>query len=157
MAVVSNHIKALLIAEDITETSRVAQHKCLTLQHFDYKCQRPRNEAGEPYGATVSVTLNCTLRSTDDIRVFYDRLKSNAVFSYTCVFNAVFDAQKNLSDYEDAMIVTGYVIDVEEEFDSASGEKGDNEQMLVHVKILLSSITYVGRNNNKTLSIINVR
>ena len=154
MAMISNNIKAILIPEDFSEITRVSQDKCLTLQHFDYKCQRSRNEEGIPYGSTVSVTLNCTIRTINDLQVYYDRLKSNAPNTYTFAFNATFDAQKCLSDYEDAMIVSGYIIDIEENFDSAKNENGESEQMLINIKILLSSITYVGKNSNKTLSII---
>lgn len=157
MATVSNNIKALLITEDLSDTTRVTQEKCLTLQHFDYKCQRARNEAGDPYGSTVSVTLNCTMRAAGGLQVFYDRLKSNAIYSYTCVFNATFDDQKLLADYEEAMTFSGYVVDIEEVFDSDTRLTEENEQMLINVKILLSQITYVGRTSNKTLDIINLR
>ena len=154
MAILSNNIKALLIPEDFTEMKGVAQEKCLTVQHFDYKCQRCRNEEGVPYGSTVSVILNCTIRTANSLQTYYDNLKSNNPYSYTFVFNAVFDRQKKLSDYEDAMIVAGHIIDIEEEFNSAKNEKGESEQILCNIKILLSSITYVGKSSNKTLSII---
>lgn len=156
MKTASNHIKALLIARDFTEEGRVSQDQCLTLQHFDYKCQHCRNENGEPYGSTVSATLNCTMRSTGNIQVFYDRLKSSAIHGYTFVFNAVFDDLRLLTDYEDAMIVRGYVVDVEEDFTTAPDDNGDTRQMLLHVKILLSNITYIGRTSNRTLPIIDV-
>lgn len=157
MATLSNHIKALLVTEDISEVARVAQDKCLTLQHFDYKCQRSRDDEGKPYGSTISVTLNCTMRSTDGMRVFYDRIKSIATHNFTFVFNATFDDQRFLADYEDAMIVSGYVTDIEEDFDSSTDGLETGEQMLIHVKILLSRITYVGRISNKILPIINAR
>ena len=154
MARLSNNIKALLIPEDFTEMKGVAQEKCLTVQHFDYKCQRCRNEEGVPYGSTVSVILSCTIRTVNSLQSYYDNLKSNNPNTYTFVFNAVFDEQKKLSDYEDAMIVAGHIINIEEEFNSASNEDGESEQILFNVKILLSSITYVGKNSNKKLSII---
>lgn len=157
MPLASNNIKAILVTEDFSEAARIAQEKCLTLQHFDYKCQRSRNEKGVPYGPTVSVTLNCTMRATGGLQVFYDRLRSNATYSYSFIFNATFDSQKTLADYEDAMIVNGYIVDVEEVFDSASGLHDESSQMLLNVKILLSDITYVGRTSNKVLPIINLR
>ena len=154
MARLSNNIKAILIPEDFTEMKRVAQEKCLTVQHFDYKCQRCRNEEGVPYGSTVSVILSCTIRTVNSLQSYYDNLKSNNPNTYTFVFNAVFDEQKKLSDYEDAMIVAGHIINIEEEFNSASNEDGESEQIQFNVKILLSCITYVGKNSNKKLSII---
>ncbi len=154
MARLSNNIKAILIPEDFTEMKRIAQEKCLTVQHFDYKCQRCRNEEGVPYGSTVSVILSCTIRTVNSLQSYYDNLKSNNPNTYTFVFNAVFDEQKKLSDYEDAMIVAGHIIDIEEEFNSTRNEDGESEQIQFNVKILLSCITYVGKNSNKKLSII---
>ncbi len=154
MAILSNNIKAILIPEDFTEMKRVAQEKCLTVQHFDYKCQRCRNEEGVPYGSTVSVILNCTIRTANSFQAYYDNLKSNNPYSYTFIFNAVFDQQKQLADYEDAMVVTGHIIDIEESFNSAKNAEEESEQMLCYIKILLSGITYVGKSSNKVLSII---
>ncbi len=154
MATLSNNIKAILIPEDFSEMARVSQDKCLTLQHFDYKCQRCRNEEGIPYGSTVSVVLNCTIRTVEDLHVYYDCLKKNVPQAFSFIFNATFDNQRSLYDYEDAMIADGYVIDIEEDFNSAMNEDGETEQILCNVKILLSNITYVGKSSNKTLSII---
>lgn len=154
MATLSNNIKAILIPEDFTEMAKVSQDKCLTLQHFDYKCQRCRNEEGIPYGSTVSVILNCTIRTVEDLHVYYDCLKKNAPQAFSFIFNATFDNYRHLWDYEDAMIATGYVVDIEEDFNSATNEAGDTEQILCNIKILLSNITYVGKSSNKTLSII---
>lgn len=154
MATISNNIKATLILEDFSGMKKVAQEKCLTVQHFDYKCQRCRNEEGIPYGSTVSVILNCTIRTVNNLQGFYDNLKSNNPFTYTFVFNATFDEQKKLADYEDAMIVVGHIIDIDEDFNSAANDSGDTEQILCNIKLLLSSITYVGKNSNKKLSII---
>lgn len=153
MATLSNNIKAILIPEDFSEMARVSQEKCLTLQHFDYKCRRCRNEEGVPYGSTVSVILNCSFRTVEDLHAYYDCLKKNESQDFSFIFNATFDDQKKLSDYEDAMVVNGYVVDIEETFNSAMNEAGESEQVLFGIKILLSSITYVGKSSNKILSI----
>ena len=153
----SNNIKALLITEDLSEVEIVSQNSCFTLQHFNYDCNRCRNEMGEPYGPTVSVILQFSIRTLTENggKIFYERLKSTSPYSYTFIFNATFNANKQLSGYEDAMIVSGYVIDIEESFYSAtSGEDKQPEQMLMSAKLLLQDITYIGKNSNKTLSII---
>lgn len=153
--ILSNHIKASLITEDISEIQSVPQSKCLTVQHFDYKCERSRNEEGEPYGTTMSATLRCTVRSTGSLQVFYERMQSTTPYAYTFLFNSTFDERKVLSGYEDAMIITGYIIDIEEVFDTTSPTPDDTTQMLLKLQILLSNITYVGKtqNNNRILSI----
>ncbi len=154
MATLSNNIKAILIPEDFSEMARVSQDKCLTLQHFDYKCQRCRNEEGVPYGSTVSVILNCTIRTVEGLQGYYDCMKKNTPQAFSFIFNATFDNNRYLWDFEDAMIATGYVVDIEEDFNSATNEAGETEQILCDVKILLSNIKYIGKSSNKTLSII---
>ena len=149
----SNHIKASLITEDISETHNILQSKCHIVQHFDYKCQRSRNEEGEAYGTTISAILNCTIQSADNLQVFYERMQSSSPHTYTFLFNSTFDERKELSDYEDAMIVTGYIVDIEEIFDTSSSSPDETTQMLLKFQILLSNITYVGKNNDKILSI----
>lgn len=152
----SNQTKALLIAEDLSEMSVASQENCITLQHFSYACHRSRNEAGVPYGSTVSAVLQFTIKSLSekDGKLFYERLKSNSVYSYTFVFNATFDSRKHLSHYGDALIVSGYVVDVEDDFNTTLAPDGGTEQMLLHVKLLLSSLSYVGKDSKKTLSFV---
>lgn len=149
----SNHIKALLFTEDVSETRNILQSKCHVVQHFDYKCQRPRNEEGEAYGKTISAILNCTILSADNLQVFYEQMQSSSPHAYTFLFNSTFDERKELTDYEDAMIVIGYIVDIEETFDTTSSSPDETTQMLLKFQILLSNITYVGKNNNKILSI----
>lgn len=153
---ISNHVKALLVAEDFSEVARVSQSNCLTVQHFDYRCSRSRNESGMPYGPTVSVIIQFSFKSLSNNKgkIFYDRLKSQSPFPYTFVFNATFDSVQQLSRYDDAMIVSGYIVDIEESFDKAAAPGETVEQMLTNVKMLLCSITYVGKDSNKTLSLI---
>ena len=43
MEITSNHIKALLFLEDITEGIPISQDDCFTIQHFNYNCSRQRN------------------------------------------------------------------------------------------------------------------
>lgn len=152
----SNQVKALLLAEDMTELAVVSQDNCMTVQHFDYRCCRSRNDSGIPYGPTVSVIMNISVKSLSNTgnKIFYERLKSNLQSPFTVIFNATFDDYRKLSYYEDAMIVSGYVVDVEEAFDSSLGTNGETEQMLLQASLLLCSITYVGKNSNRTLSII---
>ncbi len=61
-----------------------------------------------------------------------------------------------LKNYDDAMIVRGYVVDVNEDYNPILTEKGTTEQMLVEVTLLLGSITYVGKEERyKKLEITN--
>ena len=46
----SDHLKAVLYPENLQEVgNNVEKRLCQTIQHFSYKCQRSRNDAGFPY------------------------------------------------------------------------------------------------------------
>jgi hypothetical protein len=89
-------------------------------------------------------------------KVFYSNLLNNAPFNYSFLFNATFNANQRLADYEDGMVVNGYVVSVEENYSANRGITGEEEQILLDVTLLTRSVTYVGReeqNNYKSVFI----
>jgi hypothetical protein len=42
---------------------------------------------------------------------------------------------------------------VDDDFTNAPTSEGDTEQMLIHVKLLVANITYVGLNGNRSIEI----
>ena len=66
MFIVSDYLKAILYTGNLMECRydsnqwTVAKEKCLTIQHFTYKCQRNRNDAGIPYGGVTPTELEFT-------------------------------------------------------------------------------------------------
>ena len=146
----SDHLKAVLYPENLQEVgNNVEKRLCQTIQHFSYKCQRSRNDAGFPYGETTPTELQFTIRlgAPDDGKVFYQQMQRNELFDHTFIFNASFDQTDRLKTYDDAMIVRGYVVDVKEDYNSAVTLQGNFVPMQIEVTLLLSSITYVGKEN----------
>lgn len=146
MPILTNHLKAILYADNLLENSRnVEKDKCPTIQHFLYTCQRSRNDTGIPYGNTTPTELKFTIRlgKPDDAKIFYQQIRMNELFFFSFIFNANFDQNKRLKDYDDAMVVRGYVVDIKEDYAPATSDATD--QMLVEVTLLLSRITYVGK------------
>ena len=78
-------------------------------------------------------------------------MQQNELFDYTFIFNATFDQHDRLSSYEDAMVAKGYVVDVKEDYDATVTEDGTVQQILIEVTLLLSSITYVGKDDNSKI------
>ena len=74
---------------------------------------------------------------------------------YSFLFNAVFGANGRLRDSEDALVATGYLVDVEEVYGKVSAEDGTPEQMLIHARLLLSNLAYLGREKTLNLTITN--
>ncbi len=160
----STNSKALFFPDDLQEVHQVRQDKCLTIQHFGYKCNRERTERGIPYGPTQSSVLQVVLRTTPNTKFYYNQLQNNLPHKYSFLFNTTFDENKVIKDYDAAMVIVGYVVDIEEVFDASQrvfySQKGntmnlnDNEQMLISISILLNDIIYIGKNKNQELSII---
>lgn len=155
----SNELKAIVVAEDFLENPKnVLKENCLLVQHFDYVAEHRRNSAGEVYGPTEPVKLKFTIRvnSPRHARVFYNNLLSNAHSNYSFLFNATFNSYQRLADYEDGMVVNGYVLSVEEDYSATRSITGEEEQILLDVTILTRSVTYMGReeqNNFKSVFI----
>lgn len=139
----------------------IEKNNCPIVQHFSYKCQRNRNDAGIPYGSTIPTELKFTilLGSSKDSKQFYQQLTLNELFEHTFIFNPSFDdsSKAYLKYYEDAMIVKGYVVDVDEDFDTKGTDDNEDNLIQIEVTLLLSSITYQGREEkiNRKLEITN--
>ena len=147
----SNELKAFVVAEDFLENPMgVLKEHCLTVQHFDYQCEHKRNASGEVYGPTEPVMLKFTVRvnSPKHAKVFYSNLLSNSYFNYSFLFNATFNGSQRLGDYEDGMVVNGYVVSVEENYSAGKNQAGEDEQILLDVTLLARSVTYLGRENH---------
>ena len=145
----SNELKAMVIPENILTIKGLLQEQCLTVQKFDYCCLRKRNNRGETYGPAEPVVLEFSIRlnNPSDAKPFYERLTDSEHFNLSFVFNAVFDDNTSLKDYEDGMICDGYVVSIAEDY-SSKGYEANDEQMLLTVKVLLINTTYLGRENN---------
>lgn len=155
----SNHLKATLYTDDIRSLDerrfRIPFDRCFTVLHFSYECRRERNKLGYPFGDTTSTILDFTVRlmSPEDGKPFYRQMQQNEPDYFTFMFNVTLFNRLAVTGYEDAMIVNGYVIDVDDDFTNAPTSEGDTEQMLIHVKLLVANITYVGLNGNRSIEI----
>ena len=56
-----------------------------------------------------------------------------------------------MESFEDAMVVKGYVVDVKEDYDTAVLEDGTMNQIRMEVTLLVSSITYLGKDDNSKI------
>lgn len=148
----SNQLKAALFLEDILEGIPLRQENGFTVQHFDYNCFRTREKAGKPYGPSNASLMHITVKtlSADGYKELYRRLNSTERYAFTLVFNASYDEFKILQDYADAMVVNGYIVEIEELFDTASKKK---EGMMLSMKILLHSLDYLGKRVNRILMV----
>ena len=158
---ISNYIKATLFFDDFSEV-KVKKEQGFTLQQFNYECSRKRNNMGMPYGPTRTTILRFLIKSLPDgyLKEIYKRLDENADSSFSIVFNATFRMDENgentLNDYDSALIITGFVISVDESYgEDPQTSKETANLMMTDVGILTKSITYVGSDNYKKRLYIN--
>lgn len=153
--VLSKELKAMLVMEDIMEQGvSVWQGNCFTVQHFSYELHRGRDGHGLPFGATLPSFMEFSVKVSSDSsgKLFFKRMHQDQTFPFSFIFNAVFNAQGRLTDCDDSMVASGYLIDVEEIYGEESHSDGTDEQMLIKARLLLSNIAYAGR--DKTLNLI---
>ncbi len=150
----SNRLKAVLFPEDITEGIPMRREAGYTIRHFDYNCFRTRDKAGKPYGASNASLMQITVKtvSADGYKEFYHRLNSMERYRFSVVFDASYDASKILRDYADAMVVDGYIVEIEETFDTVDNKK---DGMMLSMKILLHSLDYLGERVDRKLVVNN--
>lgn len=148
----SNRLKAVLFSEDITEGSPMRREAGYTIKHFDYNCFRTRDNAGKPYGSSNASLMQIVVKtvSADGYKEFYNRLNSMERYRFTIVFDATYDQHKILRDYADAMVAEGYIVEIEETFDTIGNKK---DGMQLSMSILLHSVDYLGERADRKLVI----
>lgn len=144
-------LKAVLIHENILENPlNILKENCLTIQSLVYDCVHNRNHVGEVNGTTEPVILKFTVRvnSSHHAKQFYQESILNHSFNFSVLFNVLWGADNRMTSYEDGFIADGYVVHVEEDYHSGKDRSGLDQQMLLSVKVLVRSVTYLGRDRN---------
>ena len=144
----SNELKSIVIADNnvVDNPINVLKENSMTVQHFDYQCRKKRTESNCVYGVSEQVILKFTVRinSSCHAAVFYRCLNSNQPHDFSFLFNATFNNNERLADYEDGMVVNGYVVHIEENYNSQTEGQNDMEQILMTTTLLVRSVNYLG-------------
>lgn len=147
----SNYLKVVFSPEDLCEMSdAILRSNCFTVQHFHYESKRRRdNDSGIDIHAEESTLMDITIRinEPDCGKQLLQHMQDSEQHSYALLFNATFKPTGRLDDYDDALMATGYIINIEEVFETAQ-QNGQQEQMLMHIHLLLNTITFIGKENN---------
>ena len=154
MANLSNELRAVLYKENFLDNPKnVMKENCLVIQQFSYECERMRNSSSEVYGATKPVIMKFTIRvnSPSHAKELYQRLVLNGHYDYSILFNVTYDNNQRLLDYEDGMVVNGYVVSVVENYNSLKDDAGLDKQMMLDVELLVRSAVYLGREKQNNI------
>ena len=141
------YLKAVLFTNNVSEVgASVVQSQCFTVQDYHYHCYRERDDQGNPFGGILSEYLDFSVVAgdLDSGKFFYQCMDMSENTPMSFLFNATFGPTGRLTDFEDGLITYGYVVNVDEgcENDDVSGE----EQVLLHVRMLLSNMLFMGSN-----------
>lgn len=153
--VYSNYLKVLFVVGNVLDENRKwTQEGMLTVQKFDYAFSRTCNSNGIPFGATTNPIVEFTLKfmAENKVKSLVDDIMSRSEDEFSFLFNAQFDQQRKLENFENAVVVRGYVVDMEQMF-AATESNNENQPMELKVKVLASDLTYAGSQSNKTLFI----
>ena len=157
MQSLSNELKAIAVMADISESgTTVTRDQCMTVEKFQYHCERKRDSYGHTYGASdpVELTFCVRINSADQAQPFYQQLTEEEHDVVSFLFNATFSDTKRLSGYDEAMAIEGFIVDIQEVFHSATLSAQDEEQVLLRARMLVRSIIYVAQDDKKTLCFI---
>lgn len=147
--VLNKQLKGICTFGDVTDNSiRIVKSHCYSLQNYTYDCFRSRDEQGIPYGNTAASVLRFTVRfvQMNESKSFYQKLKSNESCIISFFFNATFTDNQELSSYDSALAMKGFIVDLKEQFQSKS-----QKQVELIVEFLIKSIVYVGKDHAKEL------
>jgi hypothetical protein len=147
-------LKAVLFTNNISEVGAgVVQSQCFTVQDYHYHCFRSRDDQGNPFGSILSdyLDFSVVVSDLDACKFFYQAMEQNDSTPMSFLFNATFSPTGRMTDFEDGLVTYGYVIGVDE--DCANNDETGNEQVLIHVRMQLCNMFFLGSNNVHYLEI----
>lgn len=159
--------KAYILTEDVRNASiddkgryQLASNSCYLLQSMNYSMHRCRQENGTPYNTSNMVILELTVQQSEhtSFQVFYSCLKESQSHTFSMLFDATLEGESVLKDYGSAMVLSGYVVDIEETFHGgltslSPGTK--DELMQLTVKVMVDHVTYVGQTSDVNITLYN--
>ena len=147
----TNSQRVLLYLADKTESKPAINNtNGLVIQRFGYESKREHHaEVGKTYHLEDATIIHFSIRVNKpaDVKPLQDHMNQPDKYTYTFLFNPNFQSADTYT-YDDAMMVSGYIVDMEMEYVKQTTDEKIQEQILLHVKLLLNTITFFGENNN---------
>lgn len=147
-------LKAVLYNNNVAEVAgSVVQSQCFTVQDYHYHCYRERDAQGNPFGGVLSEYLDFSVVVADieASKFFYQCMDQSETTPVSFLFNATFGPTGRLTEFEDGLITYGYVVNVDEGCEN--NDETGQEQVLLHVRMLLSNMLFMGSNSVHYLEI----
>lgn len=140
----------IVAASNETSYWQIKANDLLTVQHFSFHMERSRDEAGVPYDPVLATFMVFTVRFPNDgLKDFYTYMKDNGEQSFSFIWSPEFDTSSNgssagcLNNFGGAILVNGHIVDIDETLEFPTGG-GENKQLQLNVKLLVSNISFAG-------------
>ena len=156
MSLKVTELKAIVVMADLqNQDVSITSDKCMSVGHFDYCCFRNRDSKGRTYHDSAPAMLNFIVRfnSIEKAKQFYQQIQKNESGTLSFLFNASF-SNGNLDDYASAMVVNGFIVDIQEDFHSKVSSVQEDQQMIARVRMQVHSIIYKNSNTVKELAFV---
>lgn len=143
---ISNYLKAVLFTSDISQQhTKCSKENGYIIQYYNYHLGRTRDTFGFPYGPTLQTIFKAVVKlpSMEKCKVFYEQLQTSEQHTFSFVFNASYDENNCLKDWDNAMIVNAYVVGIDENYKSF-----DEGYVQIEIELLVSSIIYKGSDSS---------
>ena len=151
--------RGMVLISDVTENGFDASQDwqlSASLESFAYDYAMPLNEAEQAFGATEPATLDFSIRlhkSSHAKIIINNSLHTYDNIRLSFLFDPTFNKRKRVTNYKDGIVVDGYVVQTEVEFRSGKNSQGRERQTILHVRLLLRSVTHItGMNAKKVLT-----
>lgn len=157
MSLKATELKAIVVMADLQEQDRaITSDQCMSVGHFDYACFRNRDGKGRTYHDSAPAMLNFVVRfnAIAKAKQFYQLIQNNDPGTLSFLFNATFSSDRYLDDYAGAMVVKGFIVDIQEDFHSKVSSVQEDKQMIARVRMQIHSIFYKSGNTTKELSFV---
>lgn len=153
MQTTPTNLKGFFVTEDIRSEQHIRQQQCISIENYEYTLQKSRQDNGLPHSTAVCgsmLTITMSIGTRNSMKVLYERIHSSSPTAYSVVFDAKFDEHDIIEDFYSAFILTGNIVGINEDFESAP-EK-DHENFTITVNILINKLTVLGKTSNVTLN-----
>lgn len=144
MAILSNNTKAVLFNDNMLDIGMVQRSQCYVVQQYSFTLNRSRNATGTIYGfdSGSRIVLSIRVGANQSLTPFYQRLNSSDLAYFSFIFNARYDEMNIVEGYDSAILVSGYLVDISEDYERYTP---NNEESAMNVRfcILIREVKYL--------------
>ncbi len=145
-----NKIKISLFIGDVQNAWENTKDKdrYFTIQRFNYNLLKNRNESGIPCEITERTVMDFEIKSPkiNQLQKLYGKMREQEASSFSLLFNPRFGENDELTEYDGAMIIEGYLCLMHEGY--VSHKPKADERVTMKASLMLCSVKYTGEVNN---------